>query len=76
MLLFAGDSDPVSLGGELVKMVAERYRAAGIADVTLKLYPGARHEVFNETNRAEVEADFIAWATRIRDVFADEGARQ
>ena len=46
-------------------MVADRYRAAGIEDVELKLYPGARHEVFNETNRDEVEADFIAWAKRV-----------
>jgi alpha-beta hydrolase superfamily lysophospholipase len=70
IFLLAGDADPVSLGGELVKKVAERYRAAGIADVTLKLYPGARHEIFNETNRAEVEAEFVAWATRVRDACA------
>ena len=63
--LFAGDADPVSLGGALVKMVADRYRAAGIEDVELKLYPGARHEVFNETNREEVEVDFLAWAKRV-----------
>jgi len=67
IFLLAGDADPVSLGGALVKIVAERYRTAGISDVTLELYPGARHEVFNETNRAEVEADFVAWATRVRD---------
>jgi len=71
IFLLAGDADPVSLGGELVKKVAERYRDAGIADVTLKLYPGARHEVFNEANRTEVEADFVAWATRVRNAFAD-----
>ena len=74
--LFAGDADPVSLGGELVKRVAERYRAAGIADVTLKLYPGARHEVFNETNRVEVATDFIAWATRVRDAGAHDCAER
>jgi alpha-beta hydrolase superfamily lysophospholipase len=74
IFLLAGDADPVSLGGELVKKVAERYRDAGIADVTLKLYSGARHEVFNETNRAEVEADFVAWATRVRDAIAQVDA--
>ncbi|MES4833553.1 alpha/beta hydrolase, partial [Streptomyces anthocyanicus] len=26
-------------------------------DLTVRIYPGARHEVFNETNRAEVFAD-------------------
>ena len=25
------------------------------------VYPGARHEVFNETNRTEVVADLVAW---------------
>ncbi len=64
--IFSGEADPVGLGGVLVTKVAERYRKAGISDVTLKLYPEARHEVFNETNRAEVEADFIAWANGVR----------
>ena len=75
IFLLAGDADPVGLGGELVKQVANRYRDAGIADVTLKLYPGARHEVFNETNRTEVEADFVAWATRVRDALARRNGR-
>ena len=30
-------------------------------DVTVKLYPGARHELFNEINRDEVTADLAAW---------------
>lgn len=28
-------------------------------ELTERVYPGARHEVFNETNRAEVFADLI-----------------
>ena len=34
---------------------------SGVADVTCTLYPGARHEIFNETNRDEVTADVVAW---------------
>ena len=30
-------------------------------DVTVKLYEGGRHEMFNEINRDEVTADLIAW---------------
>ena len=32
--------------------------------MTVALYPGARHEMFNETNRDEVTADLIAWLDR------------
>jgi alpha-beta hydrolase superfamily lysophospholipase len=74
--LFAGDADPVSRGGALVTKVAERYAGAGISDVTLKLYEGARHEVFNETNRAEVEQDFIAWANQVRDAHSVNHPKQ
>lgn len=41
------------------ELLRERYREAGIADVTVTLYPAARHEILNETNRDLVTAD--AW---------------
>lgn len=56
-----GDMDPVNGQLALVHALVERYEKAGITDVTLKAYEGARHEVFNETNRAEVFADLLAW---------------
>ena len=33
--------------------------------MTVTLYPGARHEIFNETNRDEVTADVVAWLDRV-----------
>jgi alpha-beta hydrolase superfamily lysophospholipase len=56
-----GDQDPV--GDQLARVHAliERYRNAGLTDVELRVYPGARHEVFNETNRDEVEGDLLRW---------------
>jgi alpha-beta hydrolase superfamily lysophospholipase len=41
--------------------VAERYRAAGIANVTEKYYAEGRHEMLNETNRDEVMRDLVGW---------------
>ena len=35
-------------------------------DSELKLYAGARHELFNETNREEVFADLIEWLDGIK----------
>lgn len=63
--VFSGDADPLAGGGALIEMVAERYRSAGVEDVTMRLYPGARHETLNETNRDEVTADLIAWLGRV-----------
>ena len=63
--IFAGDKDPVNQGLAALKPVAERYRAAGIRDVTEKYYKDGRHEMFNETNRDEVHADLLGWLKRV-----------
>jgi len=60
-----GDADPVNAGLALVQTLVDRYRAAGLTDVELRAYPGARHEVLNETNRDEVEADLLRWLDRV-----------
>jgi alpha-beta hydrolase superfamily lysophospholipase len=62
--ILAGDADPVNHNLEYLKPVAERYRAAGILDVSEKYYPAGRHEMFNETNRDEVLRDLLAWLRR------------
>ena len=60
-----GDQDPVNGNLALVHPLIARLRDAGLGDVTLHTYAGARHEVFNETNRAEVVADLIDWLDRV-----------
>jgi alpha-beta hydrolase superfamily lysophospholipase len=64
ILIVSGSDDPLAQGGPAVEALAEQYRAAGLADVQAKLYPGARHELLNETNRDEVTADIIAFFDR------------
>jgi alpha-beta hydrolase superfamily lysophospholipase len=59
--LAVGEMDPVGGQVALVNALVERYTSAGLTDVTLKVYPQARHEIFNETNREEVTNDLIAW---------------
>jgi alpha-beta hydrolase superfamily lysophospholipase len=65
LYLFAGDRDPVGDFGKGMKRLRDAYTRAGITDVRLELYPGGRHEMFNETNRQEVTADFIAWCNEM-----------
>jgi alpha-beta hydrolase superfamily lysophospholipase len=63
--ILAGDADPVNQNLEALKPVAQRYRAAGVADVTERYYAGGRHEMFNEINRDEVMQDLLVWLQRI-----------
>jgi alpha-beta hydrolase superfamily lysophospholipase len=61
VFLIAGSEDPVGKKGKGVLALADRYRKQGIRDVTWRLYEGARHEIFNETNRTEVLRDLLDW---------------
>ncbi|GAA1179056.1 alpha/beta hydrolase [Ornithinimicrobium humiphilum] len=58
--LVSGGADPLG-GAPAVEEVSERLRRAGVRDVTTTVWPGARHEVFNEINRDEVEDGVLAW---------------
>ena len=61
VLFLSGDRDPVGSMGAGVQRVVKLFRDAGCGDVTVKLYPGARHEILNETNRREVWDDLLRW---------------
>ena len=63
VLIFVGDADPINAKLARLTPLVDAYKAAGL-DVTLKVYPGGRHEMLNETNRAEVVADLRAWLDR------------
>jgi alpha-beta hydrolase superfamily lysophospholipase len=58
--IFSGDRDPLHcvLGG--LTPLIERYRAGG-KQTESRLYAGGRHEMLNETNRAEVVGDLWRW---------------
>lgn len=64
VLFISGDADPIGTQGKGVSTVAQQFRDAGVRDVTVRLYPGARHELFNETNRDEITAELIDWLNR------------
>ena len=57
----SGAMDPVGTQGAGVRAVAKQFADAGMRDVTVKLWDGGRHEMFNEINREEVTADLAAW---------------
>jgi alpha-beta hydrolase superfamily lysophospholipase len=61
LYIAAGELDPVNANLALLNVLVDRYRAAGLTNVTVRTYPGARHEILNETNRDEVVAGILSW---------------
>lgn len=65
LYVVVGEADPLNQNLAFSDVLVERYRNAGLTDITYKRYPGARHEVFNETNRDEVFRDLVDWVVRV-----------
>lgn len=62
ILLISGEDDPVGGMGAGVRQTYAEFKRTGIADCTLKLYPGLRHELLNEkAHRDEVYQDIWSW---------------
>ena len=60
LLVIGGARDPVSQGKRLEDL-ANALRRAGLQQVQLNIYPDARHELLNESNRDEVTRYLIGW---------------
>ncbi|OCT14527.1 hypothetical protein A8709_26145 [Paenibacillus pectinilyticus] len=58
--IFSGEDDPVGGHGKGVRKLIKAYEDLGVQDLSYKLYPGGRHEMLNEINRAEVMQDITA----------------
>lgn len=68
ILLISGEDDPVGSYGKGVCAVAGALAHAGAQKLKTVLIPGARHEVLNETDRADTYALIDRW---IDEVLAD-----
>jgi alpha-beta hydrolase superfamily lysophospholipase len=62
--IFSGSADPVGDMGKSPTDLAVAYRHLGIKDLETVLYPDARHETLNETNRDEVQESLLSWLLR------------
>ncbi len=60
ILIVSGGDDPLSRGDSL-RLLADAYRSRGVRDVTLRVFPDARHELLNEVNRDEAMAEIVSW---------------
>ncbi|MDR0628321.1 MAG: lysophospholipase [Treponema sp.] len=62
--VFCGSADPVGDMGKSPIALVNAYRSLGIQDLEFVLYPDARHEPLNETNREEVTENLLNWIIR------------
>lgn len=65
-LIMSGDEDPVGGYGKGPMYVYKHLLLNGCEKVSLKIYAGARHELFLETNREEVYTDILRWLADIK----------
>ncbi len=61
IMICGGSEDPIGHYGKGPEEVFDRLNESGQKDIELKIYSGARHELLNETNRAEVYDDLMSW---------------
>lgn len=59
--IMSGDNDPVGEMGKGVIRLGKMLRRNGCREVSVKLYPDARHDILHETNRDEVMNDMLGW---------------
>lgn len=65
MLFVSGADDPVGNYGKGVKQAVRTVQKAGVRDVTMKLYPGGRHEILNDREHEEVYEDVLSFYEEI-----------
>lgn len=62
ILFISGGDDPVGDMGKGVQLSHDAFRAAGVKDCSLLLYPGLRHEILNEPqSQQQIYADILQW---------------
>lgn len=61
VLITSGEEDPVGDYGNGPKKLYKEYIDEGMQKVSIKLYPGDRHEILNETDKQIVYDDLLQW---------------
>jgi alpha-beta hydrolase superfamily lysophospholipase len=65
ILILGGGDDPVGGDKGMGKLVTH-YAQTGHQRLRIKIYPEARHEMLNETNREEVFDDIVEWLQTLK----------
>lgn len=61
LLLLSGDMDPVGDFGKGVRRAENRFKKAGLTDISAHLYHGMRHDLLHEACRQEIYEELYGW---------------
>lgn len=61
VIFVSGVADPVGNMGKGVQEAYEKFRQAGLTDVSIRLYDNDRHEILNELDKDVVYDDLYKW---------------
>ena len=61
ILLFSGEKDPVGDCGKGVEKTYKALKKSGVKNVTMKLYPGDRHDILHEKDKDNIYSDVENW---------------
>lgn len=65
IFIIAGEADPVGDYGEAVKELAAYYKSLGLKNISIKIYHGKKHELFNELGREIIYDDIFNWLKEV-----------
>lgn len=61
VLFLSGADDPIGEMGKGIRRVCGMFLAAGVQDLSVRLYAGDRHEILNESNREQIFRELFLW---------------
>lgn len=61
ILFLSGSDDPVGDYGKGVDKAYKDFKKAGIKNLSIKMYPGLRHDILNEKSKNEIYEDVSSW---------------
>lgn len=64
ILILSGEEDPLGEYGKGIRKLEGIFEALDFSDVTVKLFPGARHELCHELNPYEVFDEILSWLSK------------
>ena len=73
--MFSGSEDPVGQQLRGLHKLIDRYRDAGLRDISFDFYPGGRHEMLNEFDRGRVQTRLLGWISRTLEKLNDDDRR-